>query len=49
MNQSNIKVNVMKNFKKRLFEMMVLLVSILVFFFIFRYWDPIKDFIAGLF
>jgi hypothetical protein len=39
----------MKNFKKRLFELMVLLVSIIVFLFIFRFWDPIKEFIAGLF
>jgi hypothetical protein len=39
----------MKNSKKNLAEMGVLLVSIFVFFLIFRNWDAIKDFIVNLF
>jgi hypothetical protein len=39
----------MKNSKKHLVELIILLISIIVFFLIFRNWDNIKEFIAGLF
>jgi len=39
----------MKNTKKRLAELLVLLVSIIVFFLIFRNWDNIKEFFVSLF
>jgi hypothetical protein len=39
----------MKNPKKRLLELLVMLISAIFFFFVFRYWDPIKEFIVRLF
>jgi hypothetical protein len=39
----------MKNSKKHLTELVVLLVSIIVFFLIFRNWDNIKEFFFSLF
>lgn len=39
----------MKNSKTRLLELLVMLASAIFFFFVFRYWDPIKEFIARLF
>ncbi len=39
----------MKNTKKRLAELLVFLVSIIVFFLIFRNWDNIKEFFVNLF
>ncbi len=39
----------MKNSKKHLAEWVVLLVSIIVFFLIFRNWDNIKVFFVNLF
>jgi hypothetical protein len=39
----------MKYLKKYLPDLLVTLISAIVFFFIFRYWDPIKEFIARLF
>jgi hypothetical protein len=39
----------MKNSKKHLMETVVLVVSIIVFYLIFHYWDPIKEYIGNLF
>ena len=39
----------MENLKKYRMEMVSFLVSIIVFFLIFRNWDHIKEFIANLF
>jgi hypothetical protein len=39
----------MKNSKKRMAEIVALVVSIIVFYLIFHNWDPIKAFIGNLF
>ena len=39
----------MKTSKKILAEMVVFVVSIIVFYLIFHHWDPIKEFIGNLF
>jgi hypothetical protein len=39
----------MKNSKKHLMEMLVLVVSIIVFYLLFHNWDRIKEFIGNLF
>jgi uncharacterized membrane protein len=39
----------MKNSKKHLMEIVIMMVSIIVFFLIFRNWDNIKEFIVNLF
>jgi hypothetical protein len=39
----------MKNAKKHLIEMVVLVISIIVFWLVFQNWDHIKDFIVNLF
>jgi hypothetical protein len=39
----------MKNSKKHLAELVVLVVSIIVFYLIFHNWDPIKGFFVSLF
>jgi hypothetical protein len=39
----------MKNSKKRLMEILVLVVSIIVFYLLFHNWDNVKEFIGNLF
>jgi len=39
----------MKNSKKHLMEIVIMMVSIVVFLLIFRNWDTIKEFIVNLF
>ena len=39
----------MKNSKKHLMEIVIMMVSIIVFLLIFRNWDYIKEFIVSLF
>jgi len=39
----------MKNLKKHLMEMVVLVASMIVFYLIFSNWDNIKEFIGNLF
>jgi hypothetical protein len=47
--QITINETKMKKIKKRLLELLVMLISAIFFFFVFRYWDPIKEFIVRLF
>jgi hypothetical protein len=39
----------MKNSKKLLLDIVVLVVSIFVFYLLFQNWDQVKEFIANLF
>lgn len=39
----------MKNFNKHFLELLVTLISAIFFYFVFHFWDPIKEFIASLF
>jgi hypothetical protein len=39
----------MKNSKKHVMEIVVLVVSVIVFYLIFHNWDQVKEFIGNLF
>ncbi len=39
----------MKKSRKNLMEMLAILVSIIVFYLLFRNWDQVKEFIGNLF